>query len=189
MWNCHTYLNAILNMNTYASEIGYIGRNIGQLLHLEANIDSVLSTTSNINTVLANVKSTTVSRQFTGILSFSGNTDPLRFVHITFPGIVSGSGKTILINFKGYSKGAGIYDSYCLVTLSSTVISIWRENMDIIGSTVGYNSSNVLTVVLNANAISDMNISCSVESYLTGSANLASISTPTATYLSTSVIA
>ena len=182
-------LNAILNMNTYASEIGYIGRNIEQLLHLEANIDSVLSTTSNINTVLANVKSTTVSRQFTGILSFSGNTDPLRFVHVTFPGIVRGSGKTILINFTGYAKGVGIYDSYCLITLSTTLTSIWRENMDILGSTVGYNSSNVLTVVLNANAIPDMNISCSVESYLTDSVSLASISTPTATYLSTSVIA
>ena len=61
--------------------------------------------------------------------------------------------------------------------------------MDIIGSTIGYNSSNVLTVVLNANAIPDMNISCSVESYLTNSANLESMSTPIATYLSTSVIA
>lgn len=63
------------------------------------------------------------------------------FAHVEFGGITLGSNATILISFDGYSDGQSVYNSHCLIKMSTVPTQLWRESLDTLGSNVGINAA------------------------------------------------
>lgn len=110
------------------------------------------------------------------------------FAHVEFGGIALGSNATILISFDGYSDGQSVYNSHCLIKMSTVPTQLWRESLDTLGSNVGINGAGKLVVVLNLSNKAKINLSCMVKSYLADSVDTSGITVLSVGLLSTNIV-
>lgn len=136
-----------------------------------------------------NVPAITDSRVLPNIYSNSALANTANvFAHVEFGGITLGSNATILISFDGYSDGQSVYNSHCLIKMSTVPTQLWRESLDTLGSNVGINAAGKLVVVLNLSNKAKINLSCMVKSYLADSVDTSGITVSSVGLLSTNIV-